>query len=177
MYEERDKALKTHQPCNDCGSSDALSYYDDHSFCFSCEKHTFYDDRPVIHGEIMQLQEYKEDTPWADRNINPAVCSYYGVQTNGNDVIFPYFDTNGQRIGSKTRRKGKKFTWDTNNSQQTRMFGYQTLAKMSKGKADTLVITEGEADALAAFQMINKIRPEATNVSHDRTIDPVISIK
>ena len=177
MYEERDKALKTHQPCNDCGSSDALSYYDDHSFCFSCEKYTFYDDRPVIHGEIMQLQEYKEDTPWADRNINPAVCSYYGVQTNGNDVIFPYFDTNGQRIGSKIRRKGKNFTWDTKNSQPARMFGYQTLAKMSKGKADTLVITEGEADALAAFQMINKIRPDATNVSHDRTIVPVISIK
>ncbi len=32
--------LKTHQPCPDCGSSDALTYYDWGSRCFSCGKAT-----------------------------------------------------------------------------------------------------------------------------------------
>lgn len=28
--------ISTHQPCPSCGSSDALSIYDDHTYCFSC---------------------------------------------------------------------------------------------------------------------------------------------
>ena len=29
--------VKTHQPCSDCGSSDAVAYYQDgNTYCFSC---------------------------------------------------------------------------------------------------------------------------------------------
>ena len=34
-------ALLTHQPCDDCGSSDALAIYADHTHCYSCDKHTW----------------------------------------------------------------------------------------------------------------------------------------
>lgn len=31
-------ALKSHVPCNDCGSSDALTIYKDgHTYCYACE--------------------------------------------------------------------------------------------------------------------------------------------
>lgn len=33
----------THQPCTDCGSSDALTEYTDHTFCFSCKKFKWLD--------------------------------------------------------------------------------------------------------------------------------------
>lgn len=32
---------KTHLPCSDCGSSDALTDYGDKTYCFSCSKHTY----------------------------------------------------------------------------------------------------------------------------------------
>ena len=31
--------VKSHQPCDACGSSDALCIYDDHTYCFSCQNH------------------------------------------------------------------------------------------------------------------------------------------
>ena len=36
---DTDGVVLTHQPCEDCGSSDALTVYDDHTFCFSCQTH------------------------------------------------------------------------------------------------------------------------------------------
>jgi len=30
------KLIRSHQPCPDCGSSDALAVYDDGTHCFSC---------------------------------------------------------------------------------------------------------------------------------------------
>lgn len=32
--------IKAHQPCPDCGSSDAMAVYDDHTYCFACLTHT-----------------------------------------------------------------------------------------------------------------------------------------
>lgn len=173
MYDDNDKALETHQPCEECGSSDALSYYEDHSYCFSCEHVERYDH---YKREVTNLNDYKEDIAWSDRKISTAVCQYYNVQTEGNDVVFPYYDLNGMRVSTKTRRKGKQFLIGGDFG-QARLFGYQTLGKMSKGKSDWVIVTEGESDALAAFQMANKIRPEATNVTDDRKIVSVLSIK
>ena len=31
--------VKSHQPCPDCGSSDALAYYPENTYCFSCKAH------------------------------------------------------------------------------------------------------------------------------------------
>ena len=35
--EENESAILTGQPCDDCGSSDALAVYSDHTYCFSCQ--------------------------------------------------------------------------------------------------------------------------------------------
>ena len=64
-------AIKTHQPCTSCGSSDALSVYDDgHTYCFSCEETL----REV--NEVENIDDYrptKPDTPWSERRISKAV--------------------------------------------------------------------------------------------------------
>ena len=44
------KIVKAHAPCTDCGSSDALTIYEDGSFCFSCNK-------VRKDGEVMELEE------------------------------------------------------------------------------------------------------------------------
>ena len=68
------EALKAHQPCEDCGSSDALTVYEDHTFCFSCQKHTWTaDDRPkltVVEG-LLAAGEFKA---LGKRRISEDVC-------------------------------------------------------------------------------------------------------
>ena len=75
---EGSKAVKTHQPCPDCGSSDALSIYDDgHTFCFSCE--TVTRDQEVDNVVEYVPKDTGPDKPWADRKISQAVTDYYSV--------------------------------------------------------------------------------------------------
>ena len=48
--------VKLHQRCDDCGSSDALSYNDDgSSYCFACAKFTPSESTGT--GEISQLKD------------------------------------------------------------------------------------------------------------------------
>ena len=48
MDDGSDSNFLRHIPCDNCGSSDANSLYDDgHSYCFACETHT-----PAMSGSI-----------------------------------------------------------------------------------------------------------------------------
>ena len=55
--------VKSNQPCGDCGSSDALAYYDDgHSYCFSCGK-------TRQHGDShFSSNESKVSKGWSDKS-------------------------------------------------------------------------------------------------------------
>jgi len=155
-------AIKTHQPCQSCGSSDALSIYDDgHTYCFSCEETL----REV--NEVENIDDYrptKPDTPWSERRISKAVSDFYGVTVSDIAVMFPYHTPDGMRAAEKTRRVGKIFSTNGDFKNCT-LFGTHTLSKSLGTKSSTLIVTEGEADALAAFQMANSIQPSATEIS------------
>ena len=85
MDQTESTAIKTHQPCTSCGSSDALSLYDDgHTYCFSCEETL----REVT--EIEHLDNYRKpqpDTPWSDRRISKAVSDFYEASISDVSVM------------------------------------------------------------------------------------------
>jgi len=168
---EGSKAVKTHQPCPDCGSSDALTMYDDgHTYCFSCEQVTR--DQEVDNVVEYVPKDTGPDKPWADRKISQAVTDYYNVTANDMAVVFPYHDQDGLAVAKKIRHKGKQFSTDGDFKNCT-LFGTHTLNKTVGQKSKTIIVTEGEADALAAFQMANGIPNNAQTIT--RRGQPIVN--
>ncbi len=106
--------LKAHQPCPDCGSSDALTYYDWGSRCFSCGKATRKkQDEPVqkltkvntnftnIHDLLYQSVQ--------DRGLTRDTCITYGIGTKDNSYYFPYY-SGDNLVAFKKNLKPKKIT-------------------------------------------------------------------
>ena len=178
-------AVLTHQPCEDCGSSDALSMYDDgHTYCFSCQKYrSEHEGQPRPEPDIYVAPS--KFSIWADRGIAKVVMDFYGVtqsytqppRAHGEVITFPYY-TGSEQVATKVRNPDKTFI--TNGAfRDCDLFGAHTFLKASKTKSSIAVITEGESDALAAFQMINRIPYEAKSVNDGATksLVPVFSIK
>jgi twinkle protein len=146
-------AIKIHQPCQECGSSDALAVYDDgHSYCFSC-KHYGAAEEDMAYIPTVKTDD---DLPWSARNISPAVEKLYEVVASDFSVSFPYVDQDGMRVAAKVREKGKQFKTE-GDFKNTVLFGTNTLGKDIGVRSGTVIVTEGEADALAAFQMANGV--------------------
>ena len=145
-----DDALLTHQPCDDCGSSDALSVYDDHTFCFSCSTHKWTSfDREVqqttVKEGLLPVGDFR-DLP--HRAISESICRKFGYsvsESNGRTVqLAAYRDQSNNVVAQKVRPKCKSDMFSTGNFKDVKLFG-QHLWKPGK----RLVITEGEIDALS----------------------------
>ena len=150
---------KIHQPCNDCGSSDALTINIDASTkCFKCGKYT----RPLdaLNHETLAIplpKAVKGVTErsdafvggFKDRRITLATSSRYGVTQTDELTIFPYFSKDNNKQGQKVRTLDKKM-WFEGEKQKTLLFGQQLFTKGGK----FVTIVEGEFDALAAYQML-----------------------
>jgi twinkle protein len=166
-------ARKTGLPCEDCGSSDALAEYDDHTHCFSCGKHKYFDtERPkmteqkeIKHKDMLAGGEYvsmKTSDEFLNRGIDADVCEKFGVKVIKNaegiidKVVFPYYSPKNEYVAQKARLRGinGKGVWYGNASAANTFFGQQLW---SNGKK--LLVTEGEYDALAAYQIFGKKYP------------------
>ena len=127
--------VKKHQPCHDCGSSDAAAINDDGSaYCFSCNK--FFKDYnstsevqqldTVTDFEVYQRNSKMSDIPTplsssaafvelTDRKISLATAKKYGVKASmvGSKIdkhYYPYF--NGHELAAtKIRKANKDFAW------------------------------------------------------------------
>jgi twinkle protein len=160
--------VKVHQPCW-CGSgSDNTGVNSNGSaWCFGCDtgvrdynkamgKEKDYVPQEATISHKVTLMETNgavlSDIP--DRKLSYTTCSKYEVTvTKANDGIthhhYNYYDSEGNKVGTKSRRTAdKKFFW-AGNSKDAVLFGQNLFAK--GGKYITLV--EGELDALAAHQM------------------------
>ena len=157
--------LKTHQPCSDCGSSDALTYYENSTYCFSCKtRHwTNTDDSHRTQRKNMTLVSAKkfevpDDTAVSktitSRGITKATCERYGVVEDDKQYWFPYHNDEGV-VAYKRRSKSEKRFNITGAWAEAKLFGQQLFS--SGGKYVTLV--EGEADALATFQILGSKYP------------------
>lgn len=167
-FNEETTAVNTHLPCDDCGSSDALSVYSDgHTHCFSCGQTTRGDGgtilpiqntRPSVEGE---RPWYPHDHFEETRGISEDLCRRYGIHHHEAydkrvsrkvpAIVFDIKDQRGQLISQKVRTQPdglSKMIWKHRG--KPGFFGYH----MMKGQ-HTVVITEGEFDAASLQQIID----------------------
>jgi len=170
MDDEESVLIKSHQPCDSCGSSDARSIYSDgHEFCFSCE--TRFDgegEYPIMStpietnvSPITNASGVVSAIP--DRKISQETCKKYNVRivkdSSGNIIKhrYPYHDAQGNHIVDKVRvLTDKTFPSEPKGALgKAVMFGQNLFS--SGGKYIT--VCEGELDALAAFEMLGSKWP------------------
>jgi len=144
--------VASRQPCDDCGSSDAVAVYaDGHSHCYSCGKHK-HDGEPtrakptksvkgLINGQIQSLSR---------RLIREDTCRRYGYaigKLDGKAVqIAPYY-RNGTVVAQKVRFANKDFSI-LGESKGLPLFGQHLFSEGGR----MLLVTEGEIDCLTVSQ-------------------------
>ena len=136
-----------HQPCSNCGSSDANGIYTDgHTYCFSCQTYTEGNDTSNTHqmqsnvtfkGSAQRLQK---------RNISEKTCEFYKIYRDETHLRFPYFDGSGRIQGFKTKSKLKEFKYEGVSTDT--LFGQHLFPTNGK----RIVITEGELDAASCYE-------------------------
>jgi len=118
-----------------------------------------------------EVKDYLKQSNYAeiiDRNIKEQTCKRYGVTVKMDSIgnitnhYYPYHDKQGAKIATKTRyTKLKEFSLQ-GNTKLSGLFGEHLFTKNKY-----IIITEGELDALSAYQMFKT----------DRYETPVVSIK
>ena len=89
--------ILTHQPCPDCGSSDALTIYDWGTKCFSCKKAVFDEKNAGIQSLSKNSQAFKKvegiTRTIIDRKLSSQTCQFFGLVESDNQYYFPYCDS------------------------------------------------------------------------------------
>lgn len=156
------EAIRQHIPCEDCGSSDAKTTYNDgSSFCYACNKYGVWDKDLYREskGEAPREESMSENKDYNllkiesqalhKRHIPEKITQQYkygvGVDKNGNICqVANYYNSAKELVGQKLRYPDKTFKF-IGNHKDALMFGQQLWA--SGGRK--LIITEGEIDALS----------------------------
>jgi len=139
------KVIKTHQPCSDCGSRDALTVYAENTYCFSCRKSR----KLMENTEEVVSQPVRGFTSLPDRKLVLQTAKHYGVFIENGNYVFPY--DNAQKVRSVTEKAFKT----KGDFSKAGLFGQ---SKFSSG-GRFVTICEGEFDAMAAFQMTGSKYP------------------
>jgi len=158
--EAEDSKFLRHEQCESCGSSDAKAIYSNGStFCFSCQvstRKTSDNKVQTMNATTPLLNPYFDGQvePLAARGIAEATCQKYGVrkgQLNGKVVhLYPYYK-DGQVVAAKTRDAAKNFNI-IGDGKDLSFFGQNLFGKPSD--KISLVVTEGEIDALSMAQIM-----------------------
>ncbi|RUP39313.1 MAG: toprim domain-containing protein [Acinetobacter sp.] len=144
---KKSKIVETHKPCPKCKSSDAYCTYDDgHGYCFSCTKY-FKPDGDEAISENNPNAEYKFH---AHRGISDKTFEFYNVYTE-------FVNDRPTRVGFiypnnavKFRSYDKKEFLSEGPMSEAGCFGTD---KFDAGGKETIIITEGEYDALAVYEI------------------------
>tara|TARA_R110002051_G_scaffold323981_1_gene419454 strand:- start:13001 stop:14656 length:1656 start_codon:yes stop_codon:yes gene_type:complete len=160
--------VKYHLPCPKCGGSDPVSVDEKgNGYCFSCQ--TYLKDYDGENETVSDIKTYQRNSmntsqgsfnELTDRGISLDTAKKYGVKSilnsdgSINSHIYPYFISN-EMVGTKKRSvENKEFLWQ-GTTKGTILFGQNLFG--NKGKFVTL--TEGECDAMAAYQMLGSKWP------------------
>ena len=163
--------LQSTLPCPKCNSSDAATLYlgaDDRQYlkCYSCGKVTQMDDddtgpkesvfervkkRPKTDSPVLSSPtELGKVLAIPERDISRESAQFYGILQTDSEYRFPYVG------GFKVRKKDdKKFFSE---GKPTGLFGQDRFPAGGK----FVTITEGEFDAVAAFQMLGARYPSVS---------------
>jgi len=162
---EASPIVKTRQACESCGSSDARSIREDgSSYCYSCStnfKATTMEDNNVqpttttratrfTPASVDVIRSYRS-FPISTRQISQEVVDHFevkmSVDSEGRPEAHYYpFTSNNETVAYKVRKLPKEFTI-AGQFKDVELFGQKQCIS---GK--TLVITEGELDAMAVAQ-------------------------
>jgi len=161
---QEEGAIRTHLPCPDCGSTDALSEYENNTYCFSCSKSTYTgknkqqaqtDQRrnnmrdELLHGEYIDVK---------GRGLSAKTCRKYGyhlAEIDGSPAYLAnYYDDQNNLVGQKVRFKDKSFRI-RGKVDPSVMFGKQLF----RDKGRQVIITEGEVDALSIAEAFDAKYP------------------
>lgn len=173
-------------PCPGCRSAnrdrsgDNLSLFDDdpsRGYCHVCARAWSVDgteqpvsQRPTRYNErdtSLELLSVSSlpITALTHKPIDAEICERYGVRTSvaeetgtPNKVYYPYHDQDGNVTGYKVRHLPKQFEVI---GKIKGLFGQQQCKKSAK----LLILTEGEDDALAAYQMLRSLGKDYNVVS------------
>lgn len=144
-------------------------------WCFQCKKYipNPYEDKPADYKPPVGFKKTQEEVdkelnaiahfksfPLADRGISKETCEYFGIvssvsEEDGETIqahYYPYY-REGALSAYKVRMvKDKKF-WAIPSLIDVELFGWQQAIRTGSKK---LIITEGELDVAAAFQMLKE---------------------
>ena len=143
---QQNTITELHVPCDNCGSSDArCNYSDGHGYCFSCNQ---YYPKEVSH-EVGEGYSYQY-VPW--RGVSVSTFEFYGTKTKidagGKPVSLGYPYPNNS---FKVRNLDKKEFYSVGDISKAGLFGRN---KFTAGSHKYVTITEGELDALSAYQVL-----------------------
>ncbi len=168
--------MLTHQPCSNCGSSDALTEYDDHTYCFSCKEFSWLNDfnkndltfnqdcatLSLLSNTISTLKKEKEvvntyskaiSVPY--REIPISVLNRYKIKgnydSNTNDLFsieYPYGTD-----ASKVRIIPRKEFYSIGKMMDTDVYLFG-MDVFSPGSDKSITITEGENDAMSVHAIM-----------------------
>ena len=136
-----------HEPCPECGSSDANSVYTDgHTYCFAC--HHYVGGDKENHTHQMKTDVYLQGyaTPLKRRGISEKTCEFYKIYKDGELLRFHYFTDDGVLQGAKVKSKKKVFTYEGISTKT--LFGQHLFPNSGR----RIVVTEGELDAASCYE-------------------------
>jgi twinkle protein len=143
-----------HIACEECGSSDGNSLYDDdHEYCHVC--HTFKpgstdtEYQQPTKKAINMISPITERKSIPDRALTLPTVEKYGVGVKDGKHYYPYTDAQGSLVAYKIRTVDTKTFTVSGDFNKALLFGQNLFTK--GGKYVTLV--EGEIDAMSAYQM------------------------
>ena len=153
MY-SKDEVIKYHIKCNLCSSKDDATLYrrsngKEYAHCYSCNQKEFMNEENsmVVRNEPKASNIRGSIGAIPSRDITKETAQYYQVTQDKTDVMFPY-----PGGGFKIRSEGKKFSVS---GKLGGLFGQDRFPAGGK----YITVTEGEYDALAAFQMLGSKYP------------------
>ena len=128
-------------------------YTDGHGFCFSCRAYEPGDGSELtsLYSTSLKSMNYTGDiVRLNNRSITEETCRKFNVRVDktaaGYVLRFPYYSSAGSLVAFKERTEDKQFSWVGKNEDK-QLFGQQLF-----GTGKTLVIAEGEVDALSIWQ-------------------------
>jgi twinkle protein len=150
-----DSKFLKHIPCDECGSSDGNSLYDDdHTYCHVCHTYKAGDGSTIKTekkhmNKDLKFYDTASTSSITERGLTSATCIAFGVKQSSSKHFYPYYDADGVMVAVKTRDVDNKQFSITGDFKDATLFGQQNFTKGGR----YLTICEGELDAMAAFQM------------------------
>ena len=85
-----------HEPCENCGSSDANSVYTDgHKFCFVCQTYTPAEGINHNHNMTTTIRLMGSAERLHKRNLSEKTNQFYQIYRDGGVLRFPYYTEDG----------------------------------------------------------------------------------